>query len=523
LSNIVHASQNITDDVLPNLQQLVVALPEIYQPIFGHPELSHAAARTCEDRLEHIFHVNDLLSQQLGRPLRILDLGCAQGYIALSLAARGAAVVGIDLIPANIAVCNALAQEHPEYAIGFEVAAIESVLLNADLSKYDLIIGLSVFHHLNHTYGHRQVTQLISQAGQKAPAWIFELALPTEPLEWAASQPTDLGSMLSAFAFVRELARIPNHLSDIQRPLIYASNAFWYVDNSLEYFTSWSNQSHKYVGGFFQDTRRYYYNERSMLKFFSTEGLYGQINQTEIDSESAFLRTEPPLLNPCPALRTSGSSATRTWLIRDLFEGELLSHSIEIGTPLEHDRIIRDILLQLVQLETHGLYHTDLRTWNVLMLRSGGATVIDYGAIGPIGEDCAWPNNLILGFWTFVSTVCGVTKNPGVPNVAPFISPVNLPERYRAWGFSVWNTPPETWSFRLLLDELDRIGLVQPSTRQYSAQEIWMHEIENYLHQLNDYTRSMTSALQDTHKTQMQHTQLIKHLMKAVENTEAHS
>ena len=34
-----------------NIGALVAALPEKYQPIFAHPELSDGSSRGCEDRL----------------------------------------------------------------------------------------------------------------------------------------------------------------------------------------------------------------------------------------------------------------------------------------------------------------------------------------------------------------------------------------------------------------------------------------------------------------------------------------
>ncbi|WP_261370573.1 class I SAM-dependent methyltransferase [Xanthomonas citri] len=72
-----------------SIADLVAALPEKYQPIFGHPEISDGSSRGCEDRLEVILDVVDHLRTALGRPIRVLDLGCAQGYFSLNLAARG--------------------------------------------------------------------------------------------------------------------------------------------------------------------------------------------------------------------------------------------------------------------------------------------------------------------------------------------------------------------------------------------------------------------------------------------------
>lgn len=75
-----------------HLAKLVSELPEIYQTIFGHPEWDGEAARDCNERLGLITQQYGYLSRELGRPLRVLDLGCAQGFFSFSLAARGQAL-----------------------------------------------------------------------------------------------------------------------------------------------------------------------------------------------------------------------------------------------------------------------------------------------------------------------------------------------------------------------------------------------------------------------------------------------
>ena len=90
-----------------NLQTLLDKIPEIYQPIFGHPELSTRYSRDCSDRLPAIKQIYAALAAKLDRSLRVLDLGCAQGYFSLHLAEMGATVYGIDFERVSIDVCNA--------------------------------------------------------------------------------------------------------------------------------------------------------------------------------------------------------------------------------------------------------------------------------------------------------------------------------------------------------------------------------------------------------------------------------
>ncbi|MBD4081378.1 kinase, partial [Xanthomonas citri pv. citri] len=85
-----------------NMGALVAALPEKYQPIFAHPDLSDGSSRGCEDRLLLIRQCAQRLQATLGRPLRVLDLGCAQGFFSLSLAAEGHTVHGVDFLDLNV-------------------------------------------------------------------------------------------------------------------------------------------------------------------------------------------------------------------------------------------------------------------------------------------------------------------------------------------------------------------------------------------------------------------------------------
>src|SRR5690242_405980 len=112
------ASRPDTDE----LSKLVSGLPEMYQPVFGHPELSGPASRPSLGRLTRIRKVYDLLSQRLGRALRVLDIGCAQGFFSLHLAESGAEVVGIDTLDVNIRLCEALAAESPTRTASFRLA-----------------------------------------------------------------------------------------------------------------------------------------------------------------------------------------------------------------------------------------------------------------------------------------------------------------------------------------------------------------------------------------------------------------
>lgn len=204
------------------LSVLVHALPEIYQSIYGHPEFAVAAARGCEDRLSHFVTVHDHLRDALGRPLRVLDLGCAQGYFSLALAARGASVIGVDFAVENVNLCRALASEHRALNATFLHATVEEVIGSLQPGAIDLVLGLSVFHHLVHAHGIDAVRTILAHLAERVSVGIFEMALREEPLYWGPSQPVDPRELLTGWSEMYSTTHFTTHLSKIARPMILA-------------------------------------------------------------------------------------------------------------------------------------------------------------------------------------------------------------------------------------------------------------------------------------------------------------
>lgn len=433
-----------------SLFELVSALPEIYQPIFGYPDLSKNVSRRSEDRLVHITQIYRLLEEQLKRPLRVLDLGCAQGYFSLSLAKLGASVYGIDILPVNIAVCQLLSDQHPELNVKFEVGRIEEILDKLKVDDYDLVLGLSVFHHLVHQQGLSAVRKIISELSLKVAVGIYELALHEEPLYWGPSQPEDPRQLIDGYAFVHELARLETHVSTISRPLYVASNRYWFLDGKVGVFDTWKSDSHRLANGVHQDTRRYFFGNGLVIKSYrlDNDSLYER-NIQEYTNEISFLSNVPSGFI-APHLLLYGQNENEAWIVRESLPGELLIDMIHEGKSYNPHRLIRDILFQLVILEQAGLYHNDVRTWNVLVSPDGVASLIDYGAISKEKKDCEWPHDPLLSFFIFINEVVSgqvVTKDP-LRNLNLNLN--SFPEPYRTAMLKLLDSKPDKWSFTYL-------------------------------------------------------------------------
>lgn len=438
------------------LDLLVRALPELYQPIFGHPELSVGASRDSQDRLAQIAGVYKALEARLGRRLRVLDLGCAQGFFSHSLAAMGAEVRGIDALDANIAVCRAIAQENLGGVASFDVALVEEIVPKLELDSYDLVLGLSVFHHLCHQRGSDFVRDLLAQIATKVRAGIFEMARVDEPLYWAPSQPSDPTALLAGFAFVREVSTHSTHLSSVRRPLIFASNQYWYFAGEAREFLRWTEVSNRLAPDVHQRTRRFYFGGDALAKqFLLTTPALAESNASEWLNEVKFL-ADPPSGFGAPQLFAHGRSATEAWLVRGLKPGEPLDVILAEGRGYDVDCIARDILRQLSQLEEAGLYHSDLRTWNVLVDATGGAHLIDYGAISASSRDCVPPSDVYLAFLIFLRELADGWQQSD-PSTRPlWLDPSALPKSFRRAAWSLLASAPSARSFASFLANIDQ-------------------------------------------------------------------
>ena len=434
------------------INELIAALPELYQPIFGHPEFNSMASRNCDDRLIHVIKVYRALESVLNRPLRVLDLGCAQGFFSLNLAKLGATVRGIDSFHANIMVCHALASENPDLKVSFQVERIENVLRDLESDQYDLVLGLSVFHHMVYEYGIDTVTQMLSDMAEKIAAGVFELALASEPLYWASVQPQNPRQLLDGFAFVHELAHHQTHLSHVKRPMYFASKRYWYLNDSAGVINAWKTESHILAQNTHQGTRRIYFGNGIIIKLFMLDNdELRKPNLEEYLNEINFLTNRPTGFK-APKLLTHIQKDSEAWIVRESLPGDLLIDMIIDGKRYNAEIILRDVLSQLALLEVSGLYHNDIRAWNVLVDEKGRACLIDYGAISKRQIDCVWPYNIFLSFFIFVRELTARKVEPPNPLRAPWLNPEALAEPYRSWVWSLWQIPVNQWTFALLHD-----------------------------------------------------------------------
>jgi len=436
------------------IHELVSQLPEIYQPILGYPQYDAHASRAQDRRLDEVLRLHDALAELKGRPLNVLDLGCAQGYFSLSLAGRGARVRGIDYLEANIAVCLQLGSENPHLLATFEVERIEAIIESLQPGQYDLVLGLSVFHHLVYLHGAPFVQALLQRVAASGACLLAEMALAREPLYWAPAQPEEPSTLLEGIAFVRCLGRFPTHLSDIQRPLYMASADTWYLGGRAVKFESSRKISHDRAQDVHRGTRAYYFAAPLMAKKFVVEGELGDANRNELDREAEVLGKGLPGMR-LPRLLESAEAHGEKWLIREMIPGRLLSEVLDELDVTARGRILAELIGQLAALEAQGLFHSDLRVWNVLADDHGEPRLIDYGAVSADARDCLWPYDVHLCFLIFAQELVSGEIALSDPLRRVALSPGSLSPALQAWASNLFERPLSQWTFELMAAKFD--------------------------------------------------------------------
>jgi O-antigen chain-terminating methyltransferase len=429
-----------------SISTLVEKLPEVYQPIFKHPEFTAQASRSCLDRLEKISSVYQYISKEKGRPLKVLDLGCAQGFFSLNLAEQGAIVTAIDYSQPNIDVCNKLASENNNLKVEFFLGSIEDVINERIMEgEYDLVLGLSVFHHLVYEHGADFVFELFQQLSLKVETGIFEFALNTEPLYWADSQPKDPRKLIEYYSFSHYLSMYGTHLSSIERPLFFASNKYWHIEEMYGVIETYMQRSHQLDNFYHGNNRRYFFSENKTIKIFLDNE--SGTNHKEILNESLFLQKEVEGFRKAELI-SYGNFEHESWMVRTTIPGKLLLDAIINNDSYDDEKIISGLLEQVSILEKNGLYHNDLRPWNILIGDDGLVYIIDYGSISSQVLDGDDLYGQLLSFLVLIKEIAQHRIREQGSQRPPFISPYDFPEKYQKCLSQVWAMPSQKWSFQ---------------------------------------------------------------------------
>ena len=383
------------------LSALIKALPEFYQPIYGHDEWDAHSLRACTERLVAVEKIYDDLSRELKRPLRVLDLGCAQGFFSLSLAERGATVTGVDVVEQNISLCKFLASEHPERKANFVCSKIEDFIPTVTSGKYDLVLCLSILHLVSKYLGVRKVQALTTDLSRKVPVGIFEFAL--EKVH-AAYIPKDYRDFLSGYPFITEVIRVDHRKgSGVKRPICFASEKYaWLEKLGVLKTDKISYNVHPYLAK--TDLIHFHCGDKFIKFFYVKNSTQLKLAHQEVQFLKEFYgqRGLPKLLATHAEQDANG---IRIFIAREKLDGVVLSEKISSGEPIDRWDVLKQALQWMVFFEQHDYYHGDIQTPNFIYGADGKVYPIDYEEIRHEPIVMIWPYKVRLLFLIFMNAV----------------------------------------------------------------------------------------------------------------------
>lgn len=484
-----------------NLKELVKSLPEIYQPIYGHPEFINNPSRQCTDRLIEIEKIYDLLCAHYSRPLKILDLGCSQGFFSFSLAEKGAVVYGIDNNPQNISLCLALKDELEHLDVRIEQKNIEEVLSSLKENSYDMVIGLSVFHHLIHQHGLEYVQDLIHKTCNASGLLIVEAALKDEGIYWSSSLPSSPIDWFDKVDFSRKISSHSTHLSKVSRPMFFASNRFVATSKNIYEFSTFRDSSHDESTNTFQYSRKYFFGDGFVAKQYLYRHSMIETNKQDYLNECNFLtKSNVPSFRMAKIIENEELDDDAI-TIMELIKGDSLIELIKKNQIMDPQFLLLDILNQLACLESCGYYHDDLRSWNIIISESNEAYLIDYASVSKIKSNCNWPDNIYFSFLIFAYELLYSKPIPPVPFRQLSISPLSFTGEFRKVVECLWEIPVSKWSFEKI-NELMLNANKLVSIDNLSASDIVLHETQSLMRmQFSYFLSEIKAALMATTKT----------------------
>ena len=259
------------------------------------------------------------------------------------------------------------------------------------------------------------------------------------------------------------------------------SNKIVILDSFISAFDSWRNTPHSATDGHpHEGTRRYYFGESFVCKFFTFQQIgnkdtyQSQRNREELTREVQFLNDPPEGFN-VPTLIESKTSKYDSWLVMERIHGELVSSLLDKKQAINIDNLLTDLLSQLVVLEKAGLYHDDIRLWNIIYDQDNKCfSLIDYGSISSVKQDCGWPFNIFLSFFVFVNELLSKVSDKKVIWRKGYINPFLLPEPYNHWLSALWQESADNWSFSLIKQLFEEKNNLPANYTKFSGMENWI-------------------------------------------------
>lgn len=392
---------------------------EPYQPLWGFPTpLFDKTSRDCSDRMDAILAYANLPTW---KGIRVVDLGCSLGWFCLEFRSRGAIVDGIEMNPTLVTIDRQLALLSDFRSdITFHNHRLQSYVQHViPTREQDVVLALSVLHHVAHENGFAFARDLTRKLTQSATMCFFEMAVRGEnvSIPWVQSLPPRVEEWFS-FAEadgleVTHLGDFGTHLSETPRPLFAVRQERIWVNGRPYSFDKVSTAA---FPGVDRPGRRFYFGGQHFIK---------RLDFNPGDQHSAELKHQTDLRDQ--VVREVGihvmlrdraipnMARMVDWeitpqhgsIVFERISGELLSGILETVDAAVLRQVVGDVIATVQHLKRSGVFHNDIRLYNVMVDGRGRGTLIDFGLAGPaeIESNRAGLLNLILAAATRKPTV----------------------------------------------------------------------------------------------------------------------
>jgi O-antigen chain-terminating methyltransferase len=349
---------------------------ESYQPLYNCPVESFDLKRDCIDRCKTIEEALD----DYGPKFRGIDLGCSLGYISFYFAERGAMIDAYDY-DTKVAATAKRVQEFNRIPVNFRVGTLDKEFVNKiPDNTYNVAFILSVLHHVGNINGFTYVQQLLCELTNKIPIVFVELAIREEdvPHSWRNNLPNDPLETFSCCnnSEVTKIGEFPTHLSNTKRPLFMIKQKTIAVNGKLYRIDRTSTMSYPGSPGC---NRSFIWAQDVFIKKHRIcEGLHKEESLRQIIRELANFDFINARARRIPVLKDLEIKKGEITAVFERLDMVNLIDVIKKNNGSNVRELFIEILKAVAELRNFGLYHNDLRIWNI-MVNSNKAFLVDLG------------------------------------------------------------------------------------------------------------------------------------------------